>query len=197
MVRTIVRTAGQRLVESKRLDNVEDVFFLPMEVIFQDKEQTDLRPLIEAARYKEQQDYQLTLPRRLLFLGQIREKYPSQQMANRQGTTSHSLQGIGCSKGEVEGQVLLVDDIKNLGDVSGKILVTKMTDPGWVYALMQAKGVIAEQGSLLSHTAIISRELGIPAVVNVPHVTSDLQNGEVIWMNGDSGQIIRKEKAHD
>lgn len=197
MVRTIVRTAGQRLVESKRLDNVEDVFFLPMEVIFQDKEQTDLRPLIEAARYKEQQDYQLTLPRRLLFLGQIREKYPSQQMADRQKTTSHSLQGIGCSKGEVEGQVLLVDDIKNLEDVSGKILVTKMTDPGWVYALMQAKGVIAEQGSLLSHTAIISRELGIPAVVNVPHVTSDLQNGEVIWMNGDSGQIIRKEKAHD
>jgi len=101
------------------------------------------------------------------------------------------LRGIGCSEGIVEGEVLIVETIQDLPNLQNKILITKMTDPGWIYALMQAKGVIAEQGSLLSHTAIISRELGIPSIVNVPHVTKVLQTGEKIEMDGTTG-IIRR-----
>ncbi len=51
--------------------------------------------------------------------------------------------------------------------VNGQILVTRMTDPGWIFLITQAGGIIAEKGSLLSHTAIIGRELGIPTVVGV------------------------------
>jgi len=85
----------------------------------------------------------------------------------------------------------LLRQSKTYPNLQNKILITKMTDPGWIYALMQAKGVIAEQGSLLSHTAIISRELGIPSIVNVPHVTKVLQTGEKIEMDGTTG-IIRR-----
>lgn len=68
-----------------------------------------------------------------------------------------------------------------------------MTDPGWVYLLTQAKGIIAEKGSLLSHTAIISRELGIPSVVNVSQATSQFQTGDWVTIDGQTG-IIRREE---
>ena len=75
-----------------------------------------------------------------------------------------------------------------------KILVTKMTDPGWVFLLVGAKGVISEKGSLLSHTAIISRELKIPSVVGVEKLLDTIRTGDRIRMNGNTGEIeILKE----
>ena len=135
-------------------------------------------------------DQEITLPRRLIFNQTIVEK-SSGQTTHLPQENSAELSGIGCSKGLVEGEVLIVEKLQDLPNLQDKILITKMTDPGWVYVLMQAKGVIAEQGSLLSHTAIISRELGIPSIVNVPHVTQILQTGEKIKMDGTSG-IIRR-----
>ena len=64
-----------------------------------------------------------------------------------------------------------------------------MTDPGWVFLLASAKGVISEKGSLLSHTAIISRELGIPSVVGVKDLMLTVKDGDYIRMNGDTGKI--------
>ena len=64
-----------------------------------------------------------------------------------------------------------------------------MTDPGWVFLLATAKGIISEKGSLLSHTAIISRELKIPSIVGVDNVMKILKTGDVIKMNATSGRI--------
>ena len=74
-------------------------------------------------------------------------------------------------------------------DTVGKILVTKMTDPGWVFLIADAKAVVAEKGSLLSHTAIISRELGKPAVVSVRQITKLLKTGDFVRVDGDKGEI--------
>ena len=107
-----------------------------------------------------------------------------------------SLNGIPCSSGVVEGEVLVIEDVTNVTDVKDKILVTKMTDPGWVFLLVEAKGIITEKGSLLSHTAIISRELGIPAVVGVNNVMNKLQSGDYVVLDGDTGKItVDKEKS--
>ena len=78
-----------------------------------------------------------------------------------------------------------------------KILVTQMTDPGWVFLLTQAKGIIAEKGSLLSHTAIISRELGIPAVVGIKQATTHLKTGDRVILDGNSGKVTRKEARNE
>ena len=64
-----------------------------------------------------------------------------------------------------------------------------MTDPGWVFLLTSAKGVISEKGSLLSHTAIISRELKLPSIVGVKDLMLTIRSGDVIRMNGDNGKI--------
>ena len=139
-----------------------------------------------------------TLPNfsRYVFLGQVFEKYVRfSGQARSQLSRAEHLQGIGCSPGRVKGQVLVVDDVQAIESAQGKIMVTRMTDPGWVYLLTQAQGVIAEQGSLLSHTAIISRELGIPSVVNVRGATQLLKSGDWIEMDGLSGQVTILEEA--
>lgn len=98
-------------------------------------------------------------------------------------------------RGVVEGEALVIEDINNIGNVKDKILITKMTDPGWVFLLATAKGVISEKGSLLSHTAIISRELKIPSIVGVENVLDIIKTGDIVKMDGSNGtiEIIRKE----
>ena len=74
-------------------------------------------------------------------------------------------------------------------DTENRILVTKMTDPGWVFLIAGAKAVVSEKGSLLSHTAIISRELGKPAVVGIPHITEELEDGDLVRVDGNTGTV--------
>ena len=71
-----------------------------------------------------------------------------------------------------------------------------MTDPGWVFLLATAKGIISEKGSLLSHTAIISRELKIPSIVGVNNLLNTIKSGDIIEMDGTTGiiNIIKETK---
>ena len=68
-------------------------------------------------------------------------------------------------------------------------MVTKTTDPGWVFLIDKAAGIIAEKGSLLSHTAIITRELHKPSIVNVKDCTKILKTGDIIEMDAINGII--------
>ncbi|MCP4706860.1 MAG: hypothetical protein GY865_19855 [candidate division Zixibacteria bacterium] len=99
------------------------------------------------------------------------------------------LKGIGCSSGVTKGMARVVIDphvsVKN----KEYILVAKSTDPGWVFLMIQAKGIIVEKGSVLSHTAIIGRELGIPTIVAVDRATSSIKNGDVIQIDGSTGVV--------
>ena len=84
--------------------------------------------------------------------------------------------------------------VREAKNVTDKILVTKMTDPGWVFLLAAAKGVVSEKGSLLSHTAIISRELKKPAVVGVGNACNHFHDGDYVRLNGIDGtiQLLRR-----
>ena len=103
--------------------------------------------------------------------------------------------GTPCSDGCVTAKVVVVESAQDLQDTHGKILVTRSTDPGWVFALSTAKGVISERGSLLSHTAIISRELGVPAVVGIKDVTKILQTGDLVTIDGHTGEVKVEKNA--
>ena len=71
------------------------------------------------------------------------------------------------------------------------IVITKSTDPGWIMVFPLMKGLIVEKGSLLSHSAIISREIGLPTIVSVTGATEWLQDGDIIEFDGSTG-IIKK-----
>jgi phosphohistidine swiveling domain-containing protein len=99
------------------------------------------------------------------------------------------LQGIGCSSGIAEGRASVVFDPNSTIRNSDHILVARSTDPGWVYLMISSKGIVVEKGSVLSHTAIIGRELGIPIIVGVKDATKVIPDGVQISMNGGSGEI--------
>jgi pyruvate,water dikinase len=80
--------------------------------------------------------------------------------------------------------------------VDGDILVAEMTDPGWVFLMMSARGVIVERGSILSHTAIIGRELGIPTITGLAGATERIVDGELIAMDGATGVVTRLRETN-
>ena len=107
--------------------------------------------------------------------------------------------GRGVSKGIFRGEVLKIKSLQevSVADAKGKILLSYSTDPGWFPYLNMAEGLITERGSLLSHSAILARELEKPAVVNIPHIMEELQSGDIVEIDGDLGicsVIKQKEK---
>ena len=107
--------------------------------------------------------------------------------------------GRGVSKGIFRGEVLKIKSLQEVRamEAKGKILLSYSTDPGWFPYLNLAEGLITERGSLLSHSAILARELEKPAVVNIPHIMEELQSGDIVEIDGDLGicsVIKQKEK---
>ena len=97
--------------------------------------------------------------------------------------------GRGGSKGIFRGEVLKIKSLQEIrvAEAKGKILLSYSTDPGWFPYLNMAGGLITERGSLLSHSAILARELGKPAVVNIPNIMEELQSGNIVEIDGDLG----------
>jgi phosphohistidine swiveling domain-containing protein len=103
---------------------------------------------------------------------------------------SARLQGLGSSPGLAEGPVRVIVDLRDSGAIRpGDILVTKFTDPGWTPILGLVSGIVTEVGGLLSHAAVIGREYGIPAVLNLPGATEVLRSGMRVQVNGDTGFV--------
>jgi pyruvate,water dikinase len=75
--------------------------------------------------------------------------------------------------------------------VNGRILVTLRTDPGWAPLFPTAGGILVERGSTLSHSAILARELGIPAVVGVPNLLKLVSDGDRLKLDGGAGTVER------
>ena len=73
----------------------------------------------------------------------------------------------------------------------GEILVAERTDPGWILLFASAAGLLVERGSLLSHSAIVSREMGLPSIVSISGITKNLADGDEIEMNGSTGTVKR------
>ena len=105
------------------------------------------------------------------------------------------LRGTGCCPGERTGPVKVLrspsDDMK----LSGEILVAERTDPGWVPLYPSISGLLIERGSILSHSAIVAREMGIPTIVGIPELTTRLSTGMEVHMNGASGVVEISEPA--
>lgn len=97
--------------------------------------------------------------------------------------------GRGVSKGIFRGEVLKIKRLQEIrvAEAKGKILLSYSTDPGWFPYLNMAEGLITERGSLLSHSAILARELKKPAVVNIPNIMEELHSGDIVEIDGDLG----------
>ncbi len=103
------------------------------------------------------------------------------------------LKGIAVSHGIVEGRVRLIESVADIGRLEpGDILLTDHTDPGWTPVFVTVKGIITNTGGLISHTSIVAREYGVPAVVNVARATELIPDGRNIVLDADTGTITIK-----
>ncbi|NEP02574.1 MAG: pyruvate phosphate dikinase PEP/pyruvate-binding protein [Symploca sp. SIO2E9] len=100
------------------------------------------------------------------------------------------LQGIGASSGQLEGIVKIVVNLQVTPIIDRKtILVVPYTDSGWAPLLARAGGLIAEVGGRLSHGAIVAREYGIPAVMDIENATEVLRDGQRVLIDGQLGIV--------
>ncbi len=111
-------------------------------------------------------------------------------MQTQSEPAQQSLVGIGASAGQVEGWVRVLSNLQSVPDIDRQtILVVPYTDSGWAPLLARAGGLIAEVGGRLSHGAIVAREYGIPAVMDIHNATQMFRNGQRVRIDGRSGIV--------
>ena len=195
-VRKIMKKMGVHLKNNNLINNEKDVFYLTVDEIFGLIDgsiiDVDLKKLIEL-RKEEYKKYQTEaiLPDRFLTRGFLGENFYYEDLTGNSQLDENTLQGTGCSKGIVKGKVKIVLNPMTTQVEDGDIIITKSTDPSWVMVFPLLKGLIVEKGSLLSHSAIISREMNIPAIVGVQGATNILKTGDMVQFDGSTG-IIKK-----
>ncbi|MBP5261927.1 MAG: phosphoenolpyruvate synthase, partial [Clostridiales bacterium] len=196
IVRLIFDALGDCYAKQDLMTAAEDIYYLTVDEVFAMIDHPrDMRPVIDERKQQFEIFRHLPAYSRLVFAEKEYDKNHVSVNAYVRHNQENELTGTPCSGGIAEGEALVITDINDTYDVAGKILVTKMTDPGWVFLLANAQGVISEKGSLLSHTAIISRELKIPSVVGVPDLMTTVHTGDILRMDGDSGKIEIVHKA--
>lgn len=107
------------------------------------------------------------------------------------------LKGFSGSAGEAEGVARVCRTVSDIATLkTGEILVTPSTAPTWAPAFQIVSGVVTDMGGIFSHTAIVAREYGIPAVVGAGYATSRIKSGDKIKIDGDSGVVKIIERAN-
>jgi len=110
--------------------------------------------------------------------------------AREAGAGKILLQGQGASPGIASGDVVIIRDVKDAGKVKeGDILVTQMTNPDMVPAMRKVAAIITDEGGMTCHAAIVSRELGTPAIVGTKTATQVLKTGQTVTVDGEKGLI--------
>ena len=197
ILRSMLRSTGRHLTDEGILDNREDIFYLTIDEVWDfvrgTAVTTDLRGLtrVRRAEYDAYRDEKVPPPdRRFETWGMA---YHRNQFQNRHSSTetnaNGTLSGIGCCPGIVTGIVQIVCDPSNTAGFHGDILVAERTDPGWVPLFPAFSGILIERGSVLSHSAIVAREMGIPTIVSISGLTARLHSGLRIKMDGRTGAI--------
>ncbi|MBP6594632.1 MAG: hypothetical protein KA794_15560 [Candidatus Obscuribacter sp.] len=204
MVRLIFNSMGKRLFEAGKLQDARDIFYLSVDEILGFVRGTalnlDLKALVRLrqAEFTENQS-----PCRVEFDGAYglsvfeAAKGAVLDFGPESSCNAESLvlAGIAASRGTVRGIARVIKDPTSETLNKGEILVAERTDPGWIVHFALAAGLVTNFGSLLSHTAIVSRELGLPCVVAVSGATETICNGDYIEVDGSSGRVTILKRA--
>lgn len=199
--RQVLAELGRRFYAADALDRPRDVFYLTLDEVLGFVEgataSADLRGLAqvraaEFARYAE-----MPAPAsRFATVGAVHQGNAFQAAGEAAAPEpgGEAMTGIGCCPGVVRGRARVVSDPLTAQLEPGDIVVAEHTDPSWILILPLAAGLVVERGSLLSHAAIVARELGIPAVVSLAGVTRWLRDGETVVLDGSTG-VVRRERV--
>ena len=182
IVRKTFNRIGYLLWKENKLDNPKDIFYLTINEIIQ--KEANLKDIISNRKVEYENFKNIDPP---TFFGVINGEKPDHSIENN--SSEKDLKGRGCTKGETIGKIKVFKEYHLPENINFDIAVAKHTDPGWTPLLGFCKGLIIENGGILSHAAIVSRELGIPTVIGVKNATKKLKNGQTVKINGSNGEI--------
>ncbi len=203
-LRELFRAMGKHFTAEGLLSDPQDVFYLAVEEIWDFVRgtaiTTDLAALV-ALRKREFTEFREDEARvpddRFITYGMSyhRNAFRSNAPAAVNDGPEGELRGVGCCAGVIAGPVKVIRNPTDDASLSGEILVAARTDPGWVPFYPAVSGVLIERGSILSHSAIVAREMGIPTIVGIPDLLEQLKTGDVVTMDGAKGTVVKSAKS--
>lgn len=202
--RRIFKSLGQRFYELELIEAPMDIFYLSVDEIVAYQEgrsfEVDFKAL-SLTRKAQFNEYRRSPqpPDRFYSEGAAGVNFLFSQVLSEQDLLKgeepksddpNVLMGTPCSPGIVEGIVRVVREAEDAEGLQGEIMVSERTDPGWVPLFPSTSGLLIERGSLLSHSAIVARELGIPTIVGVHGgLMKRLKTGMRVRMDATKGEI--------
>jgi pyruvate,water dikinase len=198
VLRRLLRGMGENMYRIGAIAKPEDVFYLSIEEIIAYAEGRSIsatfQKIVESRR-AEFEEFRRTPPPPDRFLSRgtasLFQRYaPLLSSSQVPAGSASEFSGIPCCPGVVEAKVRVAPRLQDAMGIHGEILVTERTDPGWVPVFPLCAGLLVERGSLLSHSAVVAREFGIPTIVGVSGgLMSRLKTGQRVRMDGSTGQI--------
>lgn len=188
--RRLFNAMGARLAEAGVLRQRRDILYLTVEEALGSIESGAEPGLAETAERRRDED-----------AGSLARPDPPERI--QAGATAHAAasqlacddanvrRGLACCSGLATARVRVIADPRIETLEAGEILVARSTDPGWIAAFVNAAGIIAERGSLLSHSAIVAREMGVPCIVGLKGATEWLRTGDLVRLDGGAGTVER------
>ena len=196
LIRETVLKCGDYFSRRGLIAHPRDIFCLTFDELKQAAEGSVSGMRTGIASRRRQWDAFRTIPpyTRIVFDRKVFDKHPANCISETMCKEEALIYGTPCSSGIVEGEITHISRLNADTDVSGKIILADVTDPGWVFVISRALGIISKRGSFLSHTAIISRELKKPAVVGVGNACNHFRDGDYVRLNGIDGtvELIRR-----
>lgn len=181
---------GARLAEEGALARAEDVFFLAVDEVIGDGGE-NLRQKVRERIHLHERWMRQALPGRIV--GGRPEKAAAAAPHRAHGAARLIARGQGVSPGNASGVVVILRRFDARRTVpEGAILVTPAADPCWAFYFNRAGGFIAEVGGVLAHSALLAREMGLPAVMQAPGIVDLLEDGERVRIDGLTGEIFRE-----
>jgi phosphoenolpyruvate synthase/pyruvate phosphate dikinase len=112
--------------------------------------------------------------------------------------TGDTIEGAGASSGRVTARARVLRGPEDFGEMlPGEVLVAGITTPAWTPLFAMASAVVTDVGGPLSHSSIVAREYGIPAVLGTGVATRRIQSGQNVRVDGDAGTVTLLNGSDD
>lgn len=196
LLRKILFELGRRLENKKIIDNHEDIFWLKEEELLKFIDGFHILPLTEAVserkalwRTQKEMTPPALLPKDIRFFGlKMNDFMPAKDIQEHKGNNKY--EGIGVSSGTVTGTAKVIHGTDEFNTMEeGDILVTSMTTPAWTPLFAMASAVVTDYGGPLSHSSIVAREYGIPAVLGTGGLSKIIHSGQIITVDADHSAV--------
>ena len=200
IIRSIYLRAGLNLSKEGIIDSSREVFYLTKDELTNimrggNYDISEIKDLIDRRKEEYYKNKDKVTYERMHFYGEVSSENALPVYSQQECFKSDVLRGVAGGGRVVEGKVKLVENPEG-ADVTGYILMAKRTDPGWTVLFPMAEAIIIERGSILSHSAVVAREMGLTLVAGIRGLTNKVKEGMTVRVDGINGtvEIIEDEE---